>query len=105
MTTRAHLVLPALLLLAALLALTVGPDGVSPRLLADALAGTDPAASIILLDIRLPRILAAALVGAAPGLCGAEIGRASCRERVCQYVFVSVVAVSLQKKKTNKQNK
>src|SRR3546814_18345466 len=33
-----------------------------------------------------------------------EIGRASCRERVCQYVSISVVAVSLQKKnKTNIQ--
>src|SRR3546814_18228929 len=30
----------------------------------------------------------------------AEIGRASCRERVCQYVSISVVAVSL---KTNTQ--
>src|SRR3546814_11588567 len=28
---------------------------------------------------------------------GIEIGRASCRERVCQYVYVSVVAVSLNK--------
>src|SRR3546814_18206995 len=27
-----------------------------------------------------------------------EIGRASCRERVCQYVSISGVAVSLQKK-------
>src|SRR3546814_13605938 len=27
----------------------------------------------------------------------AEIGRASCRERVCQYVSISVVAVSLKK--------
>src|SRR3546814_20554218 len=27
-----------------------------------------------------------------------EIGRASCRERVCQYVYISVVAVSLNKK-------
>src|SRR3546814_7286581 len=26
----------------------------------------------------------------------AEIGRASCRERVCQYVSISVVAVSLE---------
>src|SRR3546814_11820460 len=25
-----------------------------------------------------------------------EIGRASCRERVCQYVYISVVAVSLK---------
>src|SRR3546814_4104547 len=29
-----------------------------------------------------------------------DIGRASCRERVCQYVYISVVAVSLKKKKT-----
>src|SRR3546814_16346574 len=28
-----------------------------------------------------------------------KIGRASCRERVCQYVKISVVAVSLKKKK------
>src|SRR3546814_17571218 len=28
-----------------------------------------------------------------------QIGRASCRERVCQYVSISVVAVSLKKKK------
>src|SRR3546814_16428085 len=28
-----------------------------------------------------------------------EIGRASCRERVCQYVEISVVAGSLKKKK------
>src|SRR3546814_13256215 len=26
-----------------------------------------------------------------------QIGRASCRERVCQYVYISVVAVSLNK--------
>src|SRR3546814_11850893 len=30
---------------------------------------------------------------------GIEIGRASCRERVCKYVSISVVAVSLKKKK------
>src|SRR3546814_19473472 len=29
----------------------------------------------------------------------AEIGRASCRERVCKYVEISVVAVTLKKKK------
>src|SRR3546814_19381103 len=28
-----------------------------------------------------------------------KIGRASCRERVCKYVWISVVAVSLKKKK------
>src|SRR3546814_12683681 len=32
----------------------------------------------------------------------AEIGRASCRERVCQYVLISVVAVSLKKKSKTK---
>src|SRR3546814_11540062 len=32
-----------------------------------------------------------------------QIGRASCRERVCQYVYISVVAVSL--KKHNNQNR
>src|SRR3546814_16004737 len=32
-----------------------------------------------------------------------QIGRASCRERVCQYVYISVVAVSLKKQK-NVQN-
>src|SRR3546814_14682253 len=30
-----------------------------------------------------------------------QIGRASCRERVCQYVSISVVAVSLKKTKTS----
>src|SRR3546814_14066322 len=29
-----------------------------------------------------------------------EIGRASCRTRVCQYVWISVVAVSLKKTQT-----
>src|SRR3546814_11755860 len=31
-----------------------------------------------------------------------QIGRASCRARVCQYVSISVVAVSLQKKTNNR---
>src|SRR3546814_11871703 len=30
-----------------------------------------------------------------------QIGSASCRERVCQYVYISVVAVSLKKKNSN----
>src|SRR3546814_19202322 len=33
------------------------------------------------------------------GLLELEIGRASCRERVCQYVWIEVAAVSLQKKR------
>src|SRR3546814_18409821 len=35
----------------------------------------------------------------------AQIGRASCRERVCQYVEISVVAVSLKKKNTTTDSK
>src|SRR3546814_12963435 len=35
----------------------------------------------------------------------AEIGRASCRERVCQSVSISVGAVSLKKKKHQQQHK
>src|SRR3546814_19237923 len=34
-----------------------------------------------------------------------EIGRASCRERVCQYVEISGVAVSLKKKRQSKDTK
>src|SRR3546814_19729710 len=32
-----------------------------------------------------------------------EIGRASCRESVCQYVYITVVAVSLKKKYERRQ--
>src|SRR3546814_13310180 len=34
-----------------------------------------------------------------------KIGRASCRERVCQYVSISVVDVSLKKKKKHEDNR
>src|SRR3546814_18880934 len=34
-----------------------------------------------------------------PEMIEKEIGRASCRERVCQYVWISVAAVTLKKKK------
>src|SRR3546814_13889125 len=33
-----------------------------------------------------------------------QIGRASCRARVCQYVEISVVAVAVKTKKTHKKN-
>src|SRR3546814_21065178 len=33
-----------------------------------------------------------------------QIGSATCRERVCQYVSISVVAVSLKNKTMNKQH-
>src|SRR3546814_13903991 len=35
------------------------------------------------------------------GLTSVEVGRASCREGVCQYVYVTVRAVSLKKKTKN----
>src|SRR3546814_20515512 len=34
-----------------------------------------------------------------------EIGRASCRERVCQYVWISVVGVSLKTKEEQEESK
>src|SRR3546814_14206514 len=39
--------------------------------------------------------MGAVAAATAPQVC--EIGSASCRERVCQYVSISVVAVSLKK--------
>src|SRR3546814_10948425 len=47
--------------------------------------------------LRGPRSNRLEWLGLGIGFVG-EIGRASCRERVCQYVEVSVVAVSFQKK-------
>src|SRR3546814_14209171 len=43
--------------------------------------------------------LAMTSVDATARVPGGKIGRASCRERVCQSVEISVVAVSLKKKK------
>src|SRR3546814_19259094 len=36
--------------------------------------------------------------------CRIEIGRASCRERVCQYVSISVVDVAIKKNTNNRQH-
>src|SRR3546814_20002407 len=47
-------------------------------------------------DRRWPRVRFRAV--AAIAILGGQIGRASCRERVCQYGSTSVVAVSLKKK-------
>src|SRR3546814_14967192 len=44
------------------------------------------------------------LIGLVIRLAPLEIGRASCRERVCQYVSISVVAVSLKKKQHKQVN-
>src|SRR3546814_16984402 len=45
---------------------------------------------------RMPRVSLAGVVGLGGAL---QIGRASGRERVCQYVYISVVAGALKKKK------
>lgn len=71
--SRLILTLTVILLVAAMAALMTGPDGTSFALLADWLSGRDPAAAIIIIDIRLPRLLSAAAVGAALGLCGAAL--------------------------------
>src|SRR3546814_20882472 len=55
-----------------------------------------PDARFVLSNAELARDLAEL----AEGVGQHEIGRASCRERVCQYVWISVVAVSLKKKTT-----
>ena len=73
MTGRVNLILAALLLIGGFAALLTGPDGASLRLIGDWAAGRDPAAAIILFDIRLPRLLSAAAVGAALALCGAAL--------------------------------
>src|SRR3546814_13225637 len=56
-----------------------------------------------LLKVQLRAMLEAA-AGRSLHVLFPKIGRASCRERVCQYVWVSVVALSL-KKKNNKHSK
>src|SRR3546814_13680382 len=43
------------------------------------------------------------ILAVAPKVYSQEIGRASGRERVCQYVEISVVAVSLKKKNNKKK--
>src|SRR3546814_19583557 len=64
-------------------------------LAADGIAILRPARDKLAIEIQLVFIRIAAIER--------EIGRASCRERVCQYVSISVVAVSLKKK--NSKNK
>jgi len=73
--TRARLVavLAALALVAALAlaaAIALGPAGLSPRALWAGLTGEDALAAAVLFEIRVPRALAAALVGAALALAG-----------------------------------
>src|SRR3546814_17095958 len=49
--------------------------------------------------------VARALRGAAVGDVRREIGRAACRERVCQYVWIAGVAVALKTKRRLKELK
>src|SRR3546814_17775492 len=48
-------------------------------------------------DTRHQEIFAHRMIAKIPPI--AEIGRAQCGERVCQYVWISVVACTLKKKK------
>jgi iron complex transport system permease protein len=70
---RAALPLAAAFALAAvLLALAVGPSGVGPAEVVEALGGTaSPAVAEVVLEVRLPRVLLGLLVGAALALAGA----------------------------------
>ena len=73
-TLIAGLVLALLLIAAALFALGTGASGVSmPAGLTDALSGRDTAAARILIHVRLPRVLAAIMAGAALSCAGAVI--------------------------------
>jgi iron complex transport system permease protein len=67
-----NLVLAALLVLSAIGSLALGPAHLSPLRVAAALMGQgDPAARLIVLDLRLPRLVLGLLVGAMLGLSGA----------------------------------
>src|SRR5215207_3977445 len=70
---RLETALIALILVLALLSLIVGPAGLSPRAsIAGLISGEGPA-GVIVRDIRLPRTLLAALIGATLGLSGAAL--------------------------------
>lgn len=70
---RLNAALLALTLALMLLSLMVGPAGLSPRAALAALFSGDGPAGIIVRDIRLPRTLLAALIGATLGLSGAAL--------------------------------
>jgi iron complex transport system permease protein len=65
--------LAALLALLMLLSLMVGPAGLSPKAALAGLIDGEGAAGLIVREIRLPRTLLAALIGAAFGLAGAAL--------------------------------
>jgi iron complex transport system permease protein len=66
-------VLAVLIAVLAVLSLMVGPAGLSPRAALTGLLSGDGPAGIIVRDIRLPRTLLAALIGATLGLSGAAL--------------------------------
>lgn len=68
-----HIVLVTLAVLLAMASLATGPAGFDLTTLGSALANEDPAAAIIIGELRLPRTLAALLVGFALGLSGAAL--------------------------------
>src|SRR5262249_42292964 len=71
---RLNLALAALIVVLAIASLMVGPAGLSPREALTGLFGSgDPAAVIVVRDIRLPRTLLAILIGATFGLSGAAL--------------------------------
>lgn len=65
--------LAALILALGIVSLMVGPAGLSPRAAIAALFSGEGPAAIIVRDIRLPRTLLAALIGATLGLSGAAM--------------------------------
>jgi iron complex transport system permease protein len=70
--TRPLLLLALLLLAALLLSIGVGAAPIAPRQVLETLAGRgDPAARTIILELRLPRAVTAALIGAGLGVAGA----------------------------------
>src|SRR3546814_16003386 len=86
-----------------LLMLSTPPTSASRRLVPLIM----PAASIapiMLVEHAIP-VDSAVIVAGAPASISTsramQIGRASCRERVCKSVYISVVAVSLKKKSTH----
>jgi iron complex transport system permease protein len=70
---RIDLTLAALILALAILSLMVGPAGLSPRAAIAGLFSGEGPAGVIVRDIRLPRTLLAALIGATLGLSGAAL--------------------------------
>jgi len=70
---RLNAALAVLVLALLTLSLMVGPAGLSPRGVLSALMDGDGAAGLIVREIRLPRALLAALIGATFGLSGAAL--------------------------------